>query len=389
MYKKVICIAFALLCIFSLTTVNAATQSNFIDLQAYNEIYKMSEESDVSLPFIKVFSEKAIYDKPITKSGLSIASKGISTNQNIGGVQTIISNDTVQIDGTLEYAVIMATNVEITGTISKDVLILAESVFITDSATIGGDAIVMAKTTELKGNVVGNFIANSSSFLMNGTVGKDFRVRSENIEFNNYTIGGNIYVETNSDVNLSEKYPEAVVAKFQTNVVTKEEKTQQTLNKVYKCVIAIALFTITNMIIKKINPNLFTNMANKVKNNSTYAIILGVLSLVTIPLVIFLLVILSAFGLSAVTMPLFVAYIALIIITISLAKFITGSVLYEYVKEKAKVDTKLKEIATLIGIFAGIYILCNIPYIAGIMTMATVLFSAASVITAMTKKNKE
>ena len=159
--------------------------------------------------------------------------------------------------------------------------------------------------------------------------------------------------------------------------------------KVYKCIIAIALFTITNMIIKKINPNLFTNMTNKVKSNSTYAIILGVLSLVTIPLVIFLLVILSAFGLSAVTMPLFVAYIALIIITISLAKFITGSVLYEYVKEKAKVDTKLKEIATLIGIFAGIYILCNIPYIAGIMTMATVLFSAASVITAMTKKNKE
>ena len=389
MYKKIISIALLVLCIFSFTTVNAATQSNFIDLQAYDKIYKMSEDSDVSLPFIKVFTDKALYDKSISKSGISIGYKEINVNQNLQGVQALISNDTVKVDGTLEYAVIMATNVEITGTISKDTLIMADSVFITENATIGGDVVVLAKTIELKGNVLGNFIAKSSNFLMSGNVAKDFRVCSENMQFNEYSIDGNIYVETNSDVNLSEKYKDAIVSKIQTSVITEEEKAQNTLDKVYKCVIAIALFTITNMIIKKISPTLFTNIANKVKNNSSYAIILGVLALITIPLVIFLLIILSAFGLSAITLPLLVAYIALIVIVISLAKFITGSVLYEYIKEKARVDTKLKEAATLIGVFAGIYILCNVPYIAGFTTMATVLFSAAAVITGMTKKNKE
>lgn len=388
MYKKIICIVLTLICIFSFTSVNAATEYNFIDLQAYSNIYKMSEESDVSLPFVKIFADKATYDKNVTKSGLSIASKGINMSQSIQGIQAVFSNDTVLIDGSLEYGIIFATNVEITGTIEKDVLIFAESVFITESAKIGGDVVIMANTVDLKGNVAGNFIADSSNMTMQGTVGKDFRVCSESMEFGEAKVGQNIYIETNSEIDLSDKYENAVVNKIQTRVVSEAEKRQQNLNKIYKCVIAVALFTVTNMIIKKINPNVFANMMNKFKEHSSYAIIVGVLLLVTIPIVVMLLLLLSAFGLYSVTMPLFVAYIALIILVISLAKFITGSVIYEYVKDKLKVDTRLKEVSTLIGIYAGIYILCNIPYISNIMTMATILISAGIVMTAITKKNR-
>lgn len=389
MYKKIISVVLIIMCMFSFSNVNAASQSNFIDLQAYDKVYTMSEDSDVSLPFIKIFTDKATYDKDITKSGLSIASKGIELNKNIKGVQVIGSNDTVQVVGTLEYAVIFAANVEITGTIEKDVLIFAQSVFITENAKIGGDVVIVANEIDLKGNVAGNFIASATSMTMEGNVEKDFRVSSETLEFGEATVGNNIYIETNSELDLSDRYENAVVNKIQASVLSEDEKKEQTLNTVYKSAIAIALFTLTYVIIKKISPNLFTNISNKVKDNSSYAIIVGVLSLVTIPIVLMLLVMLSIFGLSAITMPLLVAYIAIVIVTIALAKFITGAVIYELVKDKLKVDTKLKEVATLIGIYAGLYILCNIPRIASIMIMATILVSAGIVVTAITKKNKE
>lgn len=388
MYKKIISVVLIIMCMFSFSNVNAASQSNFIDLQAYDKVYTMSEDSDVSLPFIKIFTDKATYDKDITKSGLSIASKGIELNKNIKGVQVIGSNDTVQVAGTLEYAVIFAANVEITGTIEKDVLIFAQSVFITENAKIGGDVVIVANEIDLKGNVAGNFIASATSMTMEGNVEKDFRVSSETLEFGEATVGKNIYIETNSELDLSDRYENAVVNKIQTSVLSEDEKKEQTLNTVYKSAIAIALFTLTYVIIKKISPNLFTNISNKVKDNSSYAIIVGVLSLVTIPIVLMLLIMLSVFGLSAITMPLLVAYISIVIVTIALAKFITGAVIYELVKDKLKVDTKLKEVATLIGIYAGLYILCNIPRIASIMIMATILVSAGIVVTAITKKKQ-
>lgn len=388
MYKKIISVVLIIMCMFSFSNVNAASQSNFIDLQAYDKVYTMSEDSDVSLPFIKIFTDKATYDKDITKSGLSIASKGIELNKNIKGVQVIGSNDTVQVAGTLEYAVIFAANVEITGTIEKDVLIFAQSVFITENAKIGGDVVIVANEIDLKGNVAGNFIASATSMTMEGNVEKDFRVSSETLEFGEATVGNNIYIETNSELDLSDRYENAVVNKIQASVLSEDEKKEQTLNTVYKSAIAIALFTLTYVIIKKISPNLFTNISNKVKDNSSYAIIVGVLSLVTIPIVLMLLIMLSIFGLSAITMPLLVAYISIVIVTIALAKFITGAVIYELVKDKLKVDTKLKEVATLIGIYAGLYILCNIPRIASIMIMATILVSAGIVVTAITKKKQ-
>lgn len=388
MYKKIISVVLIIMCMFSFSNVNAASQSNFIDLQAYDKVYTMSEDSDVSLPFIKIFTDKATYDKDITKSGLSIASKGIELNKNIKGVQVIGSNDTVQVAGTLEYAVIFAANVEITGTIEKDVLIFAQSVFITENAKIGGDVVIVANEIDLKGNVAGNFIASATSMTMEGNVEKDFRVSSETLEFGEATVGNNIYIETNSELDLSDRYENAVVNKIQASVLSEDEKKEQTLNTVYKSAIAIALFTLTYVIIKKISPNLFTNISNKVKDNSSYAIIVGVLSLVTIPIVLMLLIMLSIFGLSAMTMPLLVAYISIVIVTIALAKFITGAVIYELVKDKLKVDTKLKEVATLIGIYAGLYILCNIPRIASIMIMATILVSAGIVVTAITKKKQ-
>jgi len=386
MTKKIISIFIILLCFFGISNVEAAGQSNFIDMQTYTSVYKLSEDSDVKLPFIKFFNEDATFDRKIKKSGLSIAAKSIEIAEEIDGLQVMISSDTIDVKGSIEYGIIMASNVAISGTIEKDIFIFAESIFITETANIKGDVIAIADTIELRGNILGNFIGNSTNFLMKGSVQEDFRVRSESIAFNENKINGDIYIETNSDLDIFDKYPNAVVNKMQTNIVTEAERNSQRIETILNVITAVILFVLLNMIIKKIKPELFTNLANKVKENSSYTVIIGVFMLVTIPLVMIIAFICSMLGLGVVTTPLFAVYIAILIVTIALAKFVTGSVIYELLKERMRIDSKWKEVGALLSIFTLIYIACYIPYISWFITMATVLFSTGIIMTGITKK---
>lgn len=386
MNKKIIVILMALICFFSLNIVKAESVSNFIDLQSYETIYKLSEDSDVSLPFVKVFNDKAIFDKSINSSGLSIGAKTIEVNEKISGAQTIITTDSVEIKGTLEYGVILAGNVVISGNVEKDVLIMAESLFITDTASIGGDVVAIAETMEIEGNITGNLIASSANMLMNGNVGKDFRVYSDAIDFQNANVSGTIYIETNSELNISDRYPNATINKINTNTKTEEDNKVDVKETFIHVLTGVIVFTLLNLLMAKIKPNLFKTLTNKFTNNSSYAVLMGVLTLATIPVVSVILIFLSIWGLAVIAIPAMVVYIALIVVIISLAKFITGAVIYELIKNKLKVDNKLKEIGALLLVYAVVYLVCNMPYIAWIATMATILVSSSVVITGLTKK---
>ena len=386
MNKKIIVILMALICFFSLNIVKAESVSNFIDLQSYETIYKLSEDADMSLPFVKVFNDKAIFDKSINSSGLSIGAKTIEINEKLSGAQTIITTDSVEIKGTLEYGVILAGNVVISGNVEKDVLIMAESLFITDTASIGGDVVAIAETMEVEGNITGNLIASSANMLMNGNVGKDFRVYSDAIDFQNANVSGTIYIETNSELNISDRYPNATINKINTNIKTEEDKKIDIKETFIHVLTGVIVFTLLNLLMTKIKPNLFKTLTNKFTNNSSYAVLMGVLTLATIPVVSVILIFLSIWGLAVIAIPAMVVYIALIVVIISLAKFITGAVIYELIKNKLKVDNKLKEIGALLLVYAVVYLVCNMPYIAWIATMATILVSSSVVITGLTKK---
>lgn len=385
MYKKIVAIFIVLLCFFGITNVEAKSESNFMDIQAYSNIYKLSEESDVKLPFIKVFDEKASFDKVLNKSGIIFGAKAVEIVDETNGIQTIVSADTVDIKGKVEYGMILASNVVISGTVEKDIFIFAESVFITETANILGDIIVMANEVEMNGTVKGNFIGNSTEFLMNGNVDEDFRVYSQNITFDKTDIKGDIYIETDSDLDIANQYENATVNKIQSNVVTEAERKSQIIETVVGVITAVILFTLLNMLVRKIKPEMFKNISKKVVEHSSFTVIMGVLLLTTIPLIVLLAVICSLIGLGVVTTPLFVVYIALVVVVIALAKFIVGSVLYELVREKIKVDG-IKDILLLLAIFAVLHIICYIPYIAWFATMATVLFSAGFVMTGVLKR---
>lgn len=387
MIKKIFFILVLVLALFSVVDVEANSESKFIDMKTYTNIYKLSEDSEVKLPFIRFFNDKSIFDKKLDKSGLSIAAKSIEITDDVNGMQTIISSDTVEVKGNMEYATIIAANVNISGIIEKDCLIIAESVFIQEGANILGDIIIVSGIVEMRGDIQGNIIASSSNFLMEGSVQKDFRVHSADMIFNDATVNGDIYIETDSELNISGKYQNAVVNKIQNNDINDVDRKNEITKIVIKVAIAVILFALLNKIVRKIKPELFKGLAEKTKKHSSFMIIMGVLLLITIPLVIILACVCSLIGLGVVTTPLFVVYVAMIVVIISLAKFIVGSVIYELIKDKIEINTSLKEVSVLMGIYVAIYMLCYIPYISWFATMAIVLVSAGVTVTGMVRKN--
>lgn len=389
MYKKTFFVLAFILLIFSTTNIYAENETGLMDSKTYTKIYKLSEDAGIKLPFIRIFNDRAIFDNPVNHSGISIGTKAIDITDELEGIQGLISGDTITIKGSVEYPVIIGTNVVIEGNVTKDLIVIAESIFITESAVINRDAILLAgKIIENRGEVKGNFIATTPEMNMNGIVEKDFRVQSEKIEINeNVTINGNIYIETNSEINLSSKYPNAVVVKMKSNVMTKAEKTNYMIREILEAITAITLFVIVNLIIRKMLPNMFDALAKKANKYSRYTILIGVVGLVTIPLVIFLLLGMCIYEMAIIGGPLLIIYISLILITIILAKFIVGSVMFELLKDKLKDENKkTKEVLLLIAIYSAIYILCALPYISGFMILATILLSSGIVITGITRK---
>ena len=389
MYKKIFFVLAFILLIFSTTNIYAENETGLMDSKTYTKIYKLSEDAGIKLPFIRIFNDRAIFDNPVNHSGISIGTKAIDITDELEGIQGLISGDTITIKGSVEYPVIIGTNVVIEGNITKDLIVIAESIFITESAVINRDAILLArKIIESSGEVKGNFIATTPEMNMKGIVEKDFRVQSEKIEINeNITINGNIYIETNSEINLSSKYPNAVVVKMKSNVMTKAEKTNYMIREILEAITAITLFVIVNLIIRKMLPNMFDALAKKANKYSRYTILIGVVGLVTIPLVIFLLLGMCIYEMAIIGGPLLIIYISLILITIILAKFIVGSVMFELLKDKLKDENKkTKEVLLLIAIYSAIYILCALPYISGFMILATILLSSGIVITGITRK---
>lgn len=366
--------------------------SNFLDIKSYNNIYKMSEDSDIKLPFVKTFAKKAIYDQLVNSSGLSFSIETIDVISEMKGVQTILSGDTVNLTGKMEYANIIANNVIIDGEITNDVIILSKSIFITEKAKIGGDLICVAADIDIKGNILGNVILSSNAAKISAIIGKDFRAASQKLEISASTeIKDNIYIETNSALNILDKYPNADVQKF---ISTEKISAKQNVIKIAKeGLIVVLSYMMLYYIIKKLCKNGITTYTNKVKQYPTFTILIGFAAVFIIPISIIILSVGCAFGLGMILGPILVVYIALIIAILWLALFITGTIIFEMINNKMgnkeeNVKSKLLEMTILLLTFTVLYALKNWSITSEFLNSFIILVSIGSVITNVFKKEK-
>ncbi|MCX8074462.1 MAG: hypothetical protein N2749_02610 [Clostridia bacterium] len=375
-------------------TSTSASQNEKSDLEYITDVifkngsYKFSEDKrDIYLPFIRSSNERIVVDKDVNKSGVIISSGAIDINKNMTGMHILFSNDTVRINSNMEYSAIFAKDVIIDTEIKKSIAIFSTNITITDKGVIDEDLIAYCTNLDIQGTVKGSILGSIENTTISGTIEKDFRSLSNNIDIiDSGNIIGNIYVKTyNDELNILEKYPNAKVI-----LETKNKSIDYVIINLIKGGIVNSLvFGLLYILINRItNKKLFVNVLTKVLEYKSYTLIWGVFNILLIVPVVLILLILSFTGLGIITMPILMIYSVILIICITLSTFILGSTIYTYLKNNKlnKINTFFYELLILFVIYLLIYILCKIPYVGGYVTMAVVICSVGIVFTNITKK---
>jgi len=364
-----------------LTNVHAA--DGMFHLGAYNDIYKLSEQGGIDLPFINVFTKAATYDKAVTHSGISVGDTTIDVNEKLEGMQVLVSTDMITIKGEVENSFIYANNVVIEGKLAGDTIIFAPTVQILKGATVEKDVIIVANNLDVQGTVKGNVIATvSEKATISGTIDQDLRMIVQDLTIKGETIKGDIYLETNADTAaLKEKYPEATVKGLTEEV----EQEIDWMGVITKGIITVVVYSVVCFFVTRKENNIAEKAYNKFKNHTMFGLLLAVVLIMLLLILPIVLILLAVAGLGIVAWPLLIAYLALMLFVISTAMLIVGTITFEAVKAKVG---KFK-IPVIALIFAVLYILTQITGIATYANMAIFLIALGVVVTMITKKASE
>lgn len=375
-FFSVMAIMFTIL--ISFTNIYAA--DGLFEMNAYSDIYKLSQQSEIELPFINLFVNAATYDKDVIHSGISIGGTTIDVDKKLEGVHLLFSTDMITINGEVENGVIYGSNVVVKGKITGDTVILASTVQILEDAIVEKDVIIVANSLDIKGTVNGNVIAAVSEMAnISGKIGKDLRMVVGKLNLESDEINGEIYIETNSDTSqLKEKFPDATV-----NSIVEETETQiDWMGIITSGIITVIIYTVICLLITRKENNIAERAYNKFKNNTVFGLLISfvlVLLIIVLPLI---LILLAAVGLGLIAWPILIAYIALILLVATTASLIVGTTIFEAVKSKVG---KCK-IPVIVLIFTMLYALTKITMISMYANLAILLIALGIVITMITKK---
>lgn len=387
MKKKILTVILTLIVMIS-TLTNTYAADNFFNLGVFQTAYKLSNEADIDLPFINVFSKAATYDEDVKHSGISIGESIIDIDEKLEGVHLIMASDMITIKGEVEHGIIYGTNIVVEGKISGDTILIANSVKILEGAVIEKDVVIVADNMEMAGTIKGNLIGAASTVSITGTIENDLRVDISNIAINEATINGDIYINVpagtaDSLVGITEKYPNAVINEKVENV-NSEIKGEEIAKIVFNGVKVVLIYTIIGLLITKKENNIVSKATARFTENSSFGILTGTAMFMLSIVGTILLILLATIGLGVIAWPILVIYLGLILLCVSISSFVVGMTLYQVVKNKVG---KYK-IPVLVGIFAVIYVLSQISAISFYVFAAINLVSMAVIMSYIFKREE-
>lgn len=369
------------------TTAQVSDESDLIDSQAQDGVYKFSEHKLPYLPFVRFCNNKIIVDSDINNSGVCFSQRSIEIENKMSKAQVLFAGDTVRINEQMEFALIFAgSNTIIDSTINGDALIFAQdTVTITKNARINGDIIIYATNIVVEGDITGSVIGVCNEANVSGKVENDLRLETQKVTLSDDSIQGNVYISTtNQDLKLSDSYADATI-KYVKNEV---KETFNLKNILLSGIITSLVFAILYIVISKTTKdNLYENTMNKLKNNYSFAVMFGCLFIILVPIAITFLILLSILGLYCIAIPVMIVLFAYLLVVGLLSTFIVGSTMAYYMSEKYFKDqgTFLKALATFI-IYLVLYILARLPKIGGYITIILVIVALGIVATMLFKK---
>lgn len=396
-------VAMVFLTFFGITFVNATSEINveeeikienfegYFDTEFSNEVYKFSEEDkEIKLPYFRFSNERMIIDKEIKKSGFCFSAKSIEVNSKLTGIQTLFSSDTIRVNANMEYGILFSDgDIIVDSNIDKSlVLISSGTVTITENATVNEDIILVSSKLELQGNILGSVIGSVESANITGKIKEDLRISTNDIKFSSdQNVENNIYISTyNEALNIADKYPKAII-----KLQEVEQTNEFSLNKVFSMLFNSLIFALMYIIINKVaKKDIFNVAINKISKNSVTVLISGTVLLLAFLPLMFVLIMLSVFGLWVIALPVLLIYIVSLVIILMLSVFIVGSLMYNYIRQKY---IKTGGIGTdILGAFCSylvLSVLTKIPFIGSYIGIIINILAAGIVFTLIFKRQKE
>ena len=369
--------------LISISGIYAESNIGILDVEYTENVYKFSDNGDINLPFIRMSSERMIMDKDINKSGISFAQENISVENNLKGIQTLFSSDTVRITGNMEYGIISAKTVIIEGTIEKSMAILAENIIISKNAVIKEDLLCSASKLELLGSIEGNLLGTIEQVDILGNISKDFRADIDSITLGEDSkIQGNIYIKSQNNINISDKYPNATI-------IFDENTNETYMVDIWEIIRVSLIFALLYLLISS-KTNITKNMLNKIKTYKKTTLLSGFGSVLLFPLIIMLFFVLIIIGLGILTIPIAIIYGSFMIVAFMLSTLIVGSVMCEYIinKYSDKVNGKWHKLLLSFVVFCGLGAIVEIPTIGYSMSLTLCILAVGIAFTTIFRKIK-
>ncbi len=363
---------------------------SIFDIKGISGEYKTSsEKEDIYLPFFRNAIGRIQVDKSINNIGILSSSSTIDVNQPLKTIQVLFSSDSIRVNSSMEYAIIWSgSDVVINSNIEKNAIIFSGgTVTIDENSVINDDVIIIAKDVNIKGSIEDSALVSASNLNVSGNIKRDLRCEVSSIDISgNENIKGNVYVRTyNSQINLKDKYPNAIIDVKETKSGVK------TFGSILlKAVISCLLFTLLYLIVKKISKGkVYEKMLDKAKNNSIFVILSGAICLLAFPAVFVFLLVISLLGLYILALPVLFVYLTFIIVFVMLSTYVVGSTIFEYMnKNYIKAEKLSVEIVGVFFTFLSLTLLTKIPIIGSYIYIALIMFSVGIMFAYYFKKDK-
>lgn len=380
MKKIVLCLLIIMFSFVSFSGIYAVEDTSILDIKSTNDVYKFSEDKEIKLPFIRTSLNRMIMDKDLSKSGMSISTKNITATNNLKGIQTLISEDTIRVEGNMEYGVLIAPTVIIEGTIDKTVVVMAKNITVSEGAVIKEDLLAISTDLDILGSVEGNVLGSAKSLNVSGNISEDLRFYVDEINLDEAsTISGSIYLSSYNDIDLGDRYPNAIIN-------TLEKPQWYELIYINEIIISSILFALIYLLVAS-KTSIFKNILNKVKSNKVSVPLYGALSIILVPVAFLLFILLLYIGTIEFAFAFAITYTAFMIVVGILSTFIVGSVMCEHIISKyGNIKGFFYKFVFTLCVFLALSLITKLPYVNELFGMLIFLSASGIVLTSLIKK---
>ncbi len=324
-----------------------------------------------------------------TAAPINESSEEGSSHFSVLNTDLYIADNNVVVDNIVNgNAFVYGSNVTIKNDIMGDLFVLGNSVSIDEQASVVGNVFVYATDLTINGEVIDLYGFSqtftlgdsgkidrdlrlySNSCTINGLIGKDAYIAANTISLKNSTsnlIAGNLHYTSSEEINIEDGVVKGEV-KY-TPVSTEEVSVQKVITNYMIILINVLVYSIaTILVIIFLGPKFTEKLSYCLSKRAFASTGIGIIGVVFVP-VLALMLFVTRFA-TYLGIAMFVLYLLMLSITISILGIAVGN----YLANKLKNKTKAKTFGLSIASVAVIWLLQLIPTIGSWISIFTVVF---------------